>query len=416
MYRTYNARPIPKPYRPEKVRRGRRVLLILLLVIVLAGGYATAALLRPVPALETTVLPPVVPAQVRVTLPWPAEGQAAIGADGYGLLASNNEQKPAPTASIAKLIAAMAILEKKPMQAGSHGPQIPITAADVSIYEQYVARDGAVVPVTAGTSISQYQALQAMLLPSSNNIADTTAIWAFGSLQNYTDYANQMVKRLGMTQTTVGSDASGFSPSTLSTASDLIRLGDAALDHPALSEIVGQREATFPGFGTIQNVNNQLGVSGIRGIKTGNTDEAGGCYLAAADILAEGKKITVITVIMGSSSRPQAMRDSIPLITAAPKQFRTVRLVEAGQSVGTVAAPWGSTSQVVADKDMSVVAWVGSALSPRASAASLEAPAAAGSGAGRLFLSYAGQDYATDLTTKTTVDPPTLWWRLRNLF
>ena len=35
--------------------------------------------------------------------------------------------------------------------------------------------------VAAGEQISQYQALQAMLIPSANNVADSLARWAFGS-------------------------------------------------------------------------------------------------------------------------------------------------------------------------------------------------------------------------------------------
>ena len=39
------------------------------------------------------------------------------------------------------------------------------------------------VKVQNGEKISQYQALQAMLLPSGNNMADSMARWAFGARQ-----------------------------------------------------------------------------------------------------------------------------------------------------------------------------------------------------------------------------------------
>lgn len=412
MYRTYNARPIPRPLKP---RRSSKSLWVLILLIVLTSAYAAYALLRPVSALRTTILPPVVPAKVKVDIPWPSTGQAAFGADGYGYLASSasssSEQKPSPMASVTKTITALSILEKKPLKASETGPDITFSAKDIEIYNQYIAKDGAAVPVAEGQSITQYQALQAMMLPSANNIADTAAIWAFGSLEAYTAYANNLVKRLGMSQTTV-TDASGFSPRTVSTPRDLVRLGDFALDNPVLSEIVAQKQAIFPNFGTIENVNNLLGTSGIRGIKTGNTEEAGGCFLAAADITVAGKKITVITAVMGSASRPQAMKETLPIIQAAAQQFSTVRLVRAGQSVGRVSSPWGANSDVISAKSISVIAWSGTALAPKATARPLTAPTNARSPAGSLSLSYGGQTYSSELSTETAISEPTIWWRL----
>ena len=410
MYRTYNARPIPKPYQPRRNHK-KALAFVLSLLVLFAGMYVGYALLRPVTDLKTTVLPPVLPAQVKVNIPWPSVGQAAFGADGYGLLASYAEQKPSPTASVTKAITALAILEKHPLRPGETGPLLTFSARDVGLYNEYVAKDGAAVPVVEGEKISQYQALQAMMLPSANNIADTTAIWAFGSMEAYTAYANNYVRKLGMLQTTVA-DASGFSPSTVSTASDLIRLGDAALDNPVLAEIVAQKEAVFPGYGTVKNVNSLLGQSGIRGIKTGNTEEAGGCYLAAADIMVAGKKITVITAIMGSTDRPKAMRDSVPIIQSAVSQFQNVNVIRAGQKVGSVVSPWGARSDVIAEQGVSVLAWTGTALAPKVTAQTITAPAPSSTDVGKLTLSYEGKVYESMLHTKNAITAPTTWWRL----
>jgi D-alanyl-D-alanine carboxypeptidase (penicillin-binding protein 5/6) len=382
-----------------------------LAVLLVVAGYGAYALLRPLGSLKTTLLPPVMPAEVRLLTPWPEKGQAAFGADGYGPLASHGEQKPQPTASIAKTITALAILEKKPLKKGEAGPRITVTAQDVKLYDEYVAKDGSVVPVIEGETFSEYEALQAMMLPSANNIADTAAIWAFGSMEAYTNYANQMVKKLGMRQTTV-SDASGFSPATVSTAKDLVRLGDAALDHPVLAEIIAQKEAIFPGYGTMKNVNSFIGQNGIRGIKTGNTDQAGGCYLAAADIEIAGEKVTIITAIMGDSSRPQAMRDSIPLIQSTAAQFAKHTIASTGQVVGHVTSPWGQTSDIIAQKDMTVLSWKGTALSPRGEARTVRAPVAHSEEVGSLKLRYSGKVYTSPITIKSDIHPPSVWWRL----
>jgi D-alanyl-D-alanine carboxypeptidase (penicillin-binding protein 5/6) len=234
-------------------------------------------------------------------------------------------------------------------------------------------------------------------------------------MESYTAYANKMVKRLGMSQTTV-SDASGFSPLTVSTAGDLVKLGDAALDHPVLAEIIGQKQATFPNYGTIQNVNSLIGQVGIRGIKTGNTEEAGGCYLAAADVQIGGQKVTVITAIMGATTRPQAMKDSVPIIQSAVSQFQNVQVVKAGQSVGTVSTAWGARSDIVAGKGISVLTWNGTALSPRVAAKPIGGPRPANTEVGTLNLVHNKTTTSSKLYTRTAIAGPSVAWRLTHPF
>ncbi|MEX0881480.1 MAG: hypothetical protein WDZ34_01215 [Candidatus Saccharimonadales bacterium] len=296
-----------------------------------------------------------------IKLPWPSYGQAALGAVGFGVLEKNNASKPAPIASIAKAITALSILKQKPLEPGQPGPFITITETDVQLYSDYLAKDGSVLPVSVGQQISQYQALQAMMLPSANNIADTATHWVFGSVNSYVEYANRFVKTLGMMQTSVA-DASGFSPKTISTAEDLVILGEAVLENPVLSSIVNQSTANFPGVGEINNVNWLLGTDGILGIKTGNTDEAGGCYLFGAKRTVANQSVTVIGAILGAPTRNIAMGDSRNLIQAADTGFELTTAVRANQTIGQYRLPWGGTVNAVAAGELKVLNWKGDAV------------------------------------------------------
>ncbi len=149
---------------------------------------------------------------------WPDYGQAAIALGDGPVLASRGTQKPAATASTAKLITVLVILQKRPLKSGQDGPTITITAADVRNYERYVSVEGSVVPVSVGQQLTERDALEAILLPSANNIADTLAIWAFGSIDAYRSAATAWVKQHGLAHTRIGSDASGYAPDTVSTA------------------------------------------------------------------------------------------------------------------------------------------------------------------------------------------------------
>jgi len=79
-----------------------------------------------------------------------------------------------------------------------------------------------VAKVSLGEKLSEYQALQAMLIPSGNNMADSFGRgWIFGSPEAYVTYANQMISTMGLNKTLVGDAASGFGDSTTSTADEI---------------------------------------------------------------------------------------------------------------------------------------------------------------------------------------------------
>lgn len=262
--------------RREHRHRGWRWLLIL----VLAGAYGLWAVSRPLPAFEPVAAKQQLKSSATQSqLAWPAAGQAAVGVVGTDILETRGAQTPAPTASTAKTITALVVLDKKPLAAGEQGPSYTITQQDVSFYRNHAANDGSNLPVTLGQKLSLYQMVQALMLPSANNIADSLAIWTFGSLKEYSAAANSYLKSQGIKNTTVGEDASGLSPTTTSTAADLVKIGQLAMKQPALAEIVAQKEATgLPGVPVIRNVNSLLGQANVVGIKTGNTNQAGGVF------------------------------------------------------------------------------------------------------------------------------------------
>ncbi|HSX17742.1 MAG TPA: hypothetical protein VLE51_00020 [Candidatus Saccharimonadales bacterium] len=389
----------------------RRKFFIIALVIILLG-IASWRYTKPLPALKPQVGSVQSPVSDAIKLPWPTYGQAALGATGLGVVATNNSSSPAPIASIAKAITALAVLKEKPLKAGEQGPTIILSSVDAQIYQDYLAKNGSVVPVKAGDQITEYQALEAMLLPSANNIADSTARWAFGSIDSYVTYANQFVKTLGMTQTTVATDASGFSPQTISTAKDLVLLGEAALKNPVLAAVVNQSEASFPNVGTIKNVNGLLGTDGILGIKTGDTDQAGGCFLFGAKRIIRGQSVTVIGAILGAPNRNQAMADSRTLIQAADKGFELATPVLLNQTVGRYNLPWGGSVAAATSGDAKILNWKGNPLTTRTNLNTLQAPVPQNSIVGLVQLTVGDSTKKVPVVLKQPITKPSLIWRI----
>lgn len=346
-----------------------------------------------------------------VSLRWPSYGQSAVGAVGYGVLDSQGGQVPAPMASITKMVTALAVLKKKPLAEGSQGGNIKITAADVKIYNDYVAEGGSVVAVNEGEQLSEYQALQAMLLPSANNMANTLARWAFGSMSNYTSFTNAYVKKLGLKNTKVA-DASGFSPGSVSTAEDLTVLGLAALANPVLADIVNQPSADIPVAGTVHNTNFLLGTDGNIGIKTGNTDQAGGCYLFAQQRTILGDKLTIVGAVMGAPDLFTAMTDSRTLSSSVDSGFAKVTVARKGQVVGIMVPDWGEKANIYATSDLSMLTWktrqVTSKMETDLSSRSLKANEMVG----RLVGIVWDKQNFVNLAVSDDVHGPSFGWRL----
>lgn len=260
----------------------------------------------PVPAVQ----------KLNTKLPWPGYGQAAYGVPDKGVIEASNETPQAvPIASLAKVITALAIVKNKPLASGQEGPQLTLNEDDVALFGEYIRKDGVVVPVEVGEKITQHQAMEAMLMTSANNMADTLARWSFGSIEEYTKYANTMLKELGLNDTNVA-DASGFSPQTVSTAQDLAQLGALYMKHPVLRKIATQTEASIPVAGSIKNYNASINKNGILGIKVGNTDEAGRCFLVADVRNSNSQEVVSVVAVVGADHLETAMKDAEKILLA----------------------------------------------------------------------------------------------------
>lgn len=400
-------------------RKRRRPKFVIGLLCLAVAGWSAYAYNQPLPALQATPgKPDVLAASNNQTttnsVQWPAFGQAAIGAVGYGPLVSHGQQTPAPTASVAKLMTALVVLDKKPLAAGQTGPALTITEADQTIYDWYYSRDGSLAAIQVGQQLSQYDALEAVLLPSANNMSDKLAIWAFGSIEAYRDYANKYAQQHGMRHTTID-DASGFSPYTISTAEDLVRLASLALQNPVIAEIVAKRQAEIPVAGVIYNTNGLLGRNGINGVKTGSTDQAGGVFVASAEReLSGGQKATVIAAVMGGPDLVQAMLASLPLLDAAAANIKPLTVASKGQVFGSYTAPWSDQKiEAVAQRDASLLVWPGSNLpTAKITLTPLSGTPEKTSASGSVSFTSGDQQRIVELALSHDVQPPTVWQRL----
>jgi D-alanyl-D-alanine carboxypeptidase (penicillin-binding protein 5/6) len=380
--------------------------------VVLAGLIILAVVnyARPLPVPQVTLELPTLPLANAVTPQWPTSGQAAYGAVGYGVLSTHNIATPAATASIAKVITALCVLQKYPLAVGQTGPTLTISDADVAIYNAYVAQNGSLLPVFSGEKLTEYQALQALMIPSANNIADTLVLWAFGSQSAYVAYANPYLKNSGLTQTRIGTDASGLDPGSTSTASDLTSLGLIAMRNPVLMEIAAQKSAELPGVGVVNNYDTILGENGITGLKTGNSDDDPGAFLFTASLPVGTSKIGVSGAVMSAPSLDAALQSSSTLVGSLKNAFVEDTLLRPNQKLGTIQTAWGSSIPVVADKQIKLVRYKSTKIVQHP----VVHPVRLGAQTDIGDIEYTAGPIVTSATLhmQRAIDAPSFWWRL----
>lgn len=397
-------------------RRSLAITLALALALAIVVGLIAFQLLRPLPTIAATTL---LPATSRLgtippSLPWPTTGSAALAVAGLGTIGTHGPQTALPLASTAKIMTALVVLQDHPLRLTEQGPTVPVTAADAAAYSAEKNQGQSVFPVAAGEQLSEYQALQALLVPSGNNIAELLAAWDAGSAGAFVDKMNARATALQLTETHYV-DSSGLSPQSIGSPADLIALAQAALKDPVFAEIVAQPEATLPIAGRVFNVDALAGQDGIVGVKTGSSGAAGACFVFAADVAADGQPARLFGAIMGLPTLDDVFTSTKSLVQAVGPALHYRSVLSTNQVIAEYPAPWGDRATVFADQDVDWVVYDGMVLRQRTDLRTVRAPLPSGSSVGTLTLQVG--EHRTQLPLRTTepIFEPDIVWRLTRL-
>lgn len=357
----------------------------------------------------------------RAVLAWPGQGQAAVGVEGVGLLGSRGAGRPTPIASVAKVMSAYVVLHDHPLAATASGPMITVSRTDVSVYRAGHAAGQSVVPVRAGERLSERQALEALLLPSGNNIATLLADWDAGSQSAFVAKMNSEARALGLSHTRYV-DASGVRPGTVSTAIDQTELALITLRNATFKQIVAMPQVTLPVAGRQYNVDAMLGRDGIVGVKTGSTSQAGGCFVFAADTRVAGRTVTVVGAVlhqMATRSQPSiidgAFQASKGLIASTRRALTGYVVVRPGATLATIKTPWVKPVAAQASRSAQLIGWpglkIGTTIHPTPK---LSAPIAANGAIGMATITAGAQRVEVPLLASRAVPKASFGWRLEH--
>ena len=220
------------------------------------------------------------------------------------------------------------------------------------------------IPLRPGQRIAVHDLLEGALIQSANNAADALAAAAAnGDVPRFVRWMNVRARQLGLHDTHFVRPDGLDAPGHVSSARDVATLARVAMHSPVVREIVAKRSDVIEGGSVaVHTWNDLLGTfPGLIGVKTGHTNDAGWCQVAAV----RRAGYTIYAVLLGSPTRSQRNFDLERLLQWGVGQYRTLPLVRPRTYAWTNAAFGRKPIPLVAVSSLVRVVRVGRPLTER---------------------------------------------------
>lgn len=405
----------------SRFRLGRFVGVLTGTVAILGVGlYGPATLLGPLPSATMTLITP--EAEVSTLSPptLPAAGASAVVALNAAEsidqvtqpIAVGGRAEALPMASIAKVITALVVLDAQPVTDGT-GPTLTLTTADYQSYLDYTGQFSRSLAVFPGEPWTEHEMLQAMLLGSSNNHADSLARWAFGSVDAYVTAANTWLATNGFGDTRVA-DATGLDSGSVGSGTDLAGIAARAATDPVVSGIIADPASALAGRG-IDNRTAFMSDEGVTAISYSYTDEAGLCLLFTSKIVSGDETFVFAGAFVGEPDQDSLDADMAALLVSAQAGVAELPLLAAGAAYASFETPWGDTASAVVGVPSTQLGWQAMATgAPKVSVDDFTT-ARTGETIGRVHVEAGdGTTVSSPLELDATIRDPGAGWRLLN--
>jgi serine-type D-Ala-D-Ala carboxypeptidase (penicillin-binding protein 5/6) len=266
------------------------------------------------------------PAEAAVDPP-SSSARAVLVATGAGeVLYERNAERELPMASITKLMTAIVVLERK-----RPGDLMTVRETAAAVGESSVH-------LRVGEKLRVRDLLAAALIQSANDAAFALAAGTAGDVSDFVRLMNAKARRLGLTHTHFVRPDGLDVPGHYSSARDVLKLARVAMRKPLVRRLVAMRSATIAGGRSLFSWNDLLGrYPGLIGVKTGHTNAAGWCEVAAA----RRDGVTIYTVVLGSPSRAQRNADLTRLLAWGQDFFGPLQVISTGHTYATSAIRLG---------------------------------------------------------------------------
>lgn len=160
---------------------------------------------------------------------------------------------------------------------------------EITVSKEMIQVEGTSMGLFPGDSVSLYELIYGMLLPSGNDAANVTAYYLGGNVENFAKLMNKKAKEIGMNNTNFVTPSGLDNDEHYSTAYDMALLGRCAVKNPVIRAVCSSKKATLsygnpPYRRTLYNHNRLLSsYKYALGIKTGFTKKSGRCLVSYAE-------------------------------------------------------------------------------------------------------------------------------------
>lgn len=227
-----------------------------------------------------------------------------------------DENKKTAMASTTKMITAIVTIERSNLN-----DQVEISAKSA-------ATGGSRLGLKKGDKVSLMDLLYGLMLRSGNDAAVAIAEHVAGSVPEFANMMNQKAEELQLKTTHFVTPHGLDDPEHYTTAVELAKIADYALDNEIFRKIVGTKNCTITINGYPRNINNTNELLGylptVYGVKTGFTNNAGRCLVTSIN----KDNMDIITIVIQADTKKDRTRDSINLINYIFDNYEKINIQE----------------------------------------------------------------------------------------
>lgn len=232
------------------------------------------------------------------------------------MIIGKNEDVKSAMASTTKIMTTIVILEKADLN------------EKVTVSAKAGGTGGSRLGLKRGDKASVRDLLYGLMLRSGNDAAVALAEHVGGSVKGFAELMNEKAIELGLTNTHFVTPHGLDDANHYTTALELAKLTDYAMDNETFAKIVGTKSTTIyinNQSRQINNTNELLGVlNGVVGVKTGFTNNAGRCLVTET----KRNNMDIITIVLGADTKKDRTKDSVNLIEYTFSKYKMYNLEE----------------------------------------------------------------------------------------
>lgn len=232
------------------------------------------------------------------------------------MIIGKNEDVKSAMASTTKIMTTIVILEKSDLD------------ETVTVSAKAGGTGGSRLGLKRGDKASVKDLLYGLMLRSGNDAAVALAEHVGGSVKEFAELMNEKAIELGLTNTHFVTPHGLDDANHYTTALELAKLTDYAMDNETFAKIVGTKSTTIYINNQprqINNTNELLGVlNGVVGVKTGFTNNAGRCLVTET----KRNNMDIITIVLGADTKKDRTKDSVNLMEYTFSKYKMYNLEE----------------------------------------------------------------------------------------